>query len=84
MWARSVGIDTTRLDSYQEDWLFREGTLELWLPVQAETAASMREDVHSGDSLDVWVQWFGAVRRDNKTMWVFPVMKAESVDPDAV
>ena len=78
MWARSVRMDTTRVLEYEEEWLVREDTLQLWLPVQAATASSMRGVVKSGDSLTVWVQWFGGVRRNNRTSWVFPVMRTQS------
>jgi hypothetical protein len=78
MWARSAQVDTNRVKEYQEEWLFLEDTVAHWLPVQPGTAASMRSVVSSGDSVQVWVQWFGAITRARRTTWVFPVMQAES------
>jgi hypothetical protein len=78
MWARGVGIDTTRLAFYREEWLFREDTVEHWLPLQQETAESMRTVVAKGDTVTVWAQWFGAVTRGGRTTWLFPVMRAET------
>jgi len=74
-WARMMGIDTTRVDDYEEEWEFAEDALILWMPVQAETAASMRSSVRAGAKLTVWAQWFGTATRDGQTNWVFPVMR---------
>jgi hypothetical protein len=80
MWARGAQIDTTRVYEYREEWLFLEGSAEHWLPVQEETAESMKGAIAAGDSVTVWAQWFGAVTRSKVTTWVFPVMKAESYE----
>jgi hypothetical protein len=79
MWARGFGIDTARIHrDYLEEWLFREGAFQHWLPVQAVTAESMAPVLMKGDSVTLWVQWFGAVTRAKHTTWVFPVMRAET------
>lgn len=79
MWARGFGIDTARIyRDYLEEWLFREGAIQHWLPVQAVTAESMTPVLMKGDSVTLWVQWFGAITRAKRTTWVFPVMRAQS------
>jgi hypothetical protein len=77
-WAKTMSMDTALAMAFREEWLFREGKAEYWLPFQTETAESMREFVQAGDSVMVWARFFGAVRIGNRTSWVFPVMRSQS------
>lgn len=77
-WAKTMRIDTSLVLDYREEWLFREGQAEYWLPFQEETAESMRPVVQKGDSVTVWAQFFGGVKRGSHTSWVFPVMRSQS------
>ena len=77
-WAKTMKMDTTLAIAFREEWLFREGETEYWLPFQTETAESMRLAVQAGDSVTVWARFFGAVRSGNRTSWVFPVMRSQS------
>jgi hypothetical protein len=77
-WAKTMRLDTTLAMAFREEWLFREGKAEYWLPFQTETAESMRLAVQAGDSVTVWARFFGAVRSGNRTSWVFPVMRSQS------
>lgn len=78
MWALGFARDTGLVTAYEEEWKVRAGDLVLWLPVQAETATSMRSFAKKGTRITIWYQWFGAVRRDGVTSWVFPVMRTQT------
>ena len=69
-----------RRPAYDEEWLFREGQTNYWLPVQAMTAESMREVVKPGDPVTVWVQYWGAILSGGRKTWVFPMFKTVSYD----
>ena len=73
-WARAfrVPIDARRL--FVREVLIREDTLVLWLPVQDTVAHVMRQDLHKGDAVLLFVLYLGAYGgRGPDINWVFAI-----------
>jgi hypothetical protein len=73
--ARAVGVRPGVAGLYAEEVLFREGTRELWLPVQAPLPSRIEKELQPGDAADLQVLWAGAWRGD----CVFLVNEVEAV-----
>jgi hypothetical protein len=63
-WTRSVGVRRGVASLYAEEILFREGTRELWLPVQAQLVPRIEKELGPGGAGDLRVLWAGAWRGD--------------------
>jgi hypothetical protein len=78
-WLGMLGEDAGRLQ-FDEEWLFREGQTNYWLPVQPVTADSMRPVVKKGDIVTVYFRYAGVYKAGGRENWVFPVMKTVSYE----
>ena len=76
-WVQMFGDDPDRVP-FGEEWLFREGQTNHWLPVQQGTANSMRPVVKKGDAVTVLFRYAGSYREGGRESWVFPVMQTYS------
>jgi hypothetical protein len=76
-WLGTFGDDVARF-TFDEEWLFREGQTNYWLPVQHDTARSMRPVVKKGDAVTVFFRYAGSYKEGGRESWVFPVMQTYS------
>ncbi len=63
-WARSMGARPGVASLYAEEILLREGTRELWLPVQAPVLSRIEKELRPGDAADLGVLWAGVRQGD--------------------
>ena len=72
-WAVSLRVDPAALTAFQHELLFREDTLDFWLPVQEVLVPSFRAELRRGDSATLFVLWVGAWGAIKEINWVFIV-----------
>ena len=77
-WLHTFRGDTTLAAIFTEEWLFRDGDVDYWLPVQTETAESMRRRVRKGDLVWVYTRWIGARVERGQIHWMFLLSGATS------
>ncbi len=59
-WARSFRLTFDASHVFPQEVLVREDSLELWLPVQDTVAKIMRQQLHRGDQVLLYVVFAGA------------------------
>ena len=68
------GRDQRRLDfaaRFEREYLFREDSLSLWVPVQASLEPPLHEELSSGSTLTAAVMWIGAHSAGGTITWLF-------------
>lgn len=63
-WTRSVGVRPGVAALFLEEFLFREGTREIWLPVQAPLVPRIEKELRPGHAADLRLLSAGAQRGD--------------------
>lgn len=72
-WIASYAITSHSLDMYQSEVLFREDSLEVWLPVQTALVEDLRAQAQRGDRVILFIVWVGALGTPGDVDWVFLV-----------
>ena len=63
---------------FPSEVLFREDTLNLWMPTQAVLIPAMRKEMRRGDRVALYVGYAGAQAEDSSSVeWVFVVNEFE-------
>lgn len=74
VWAKTQGRALDMATLFQSEALFREDTLDLWIPVQSVLIPAFRKELHRGDRAALYVGYVGAQADDStKIDWVFIV-----------
>jgi hypothetical protein len=74
LWAGSnSAFQPGYADLFENEYLFKEGNDEYWLPVQKKVAAYFAAELKASDLVDIYLIRPGALRVKDKTDWVFLV-----------
>ncbi len=76
-WAKSLHISVDVRSVLTTEMLFREDSLQLWLPVQAVLVPSFRSELKRGDLVTLFVGYVGAEGQGSVIDWVFVVNEFE-------
>jgi len=68
-------------DLFISEFLFKEGSVQYWLPVQEQLIEHFKRELKSGDKAVLFVNWIGAYNRNGKVDWIFLVNEFESLNP---
>ncbi len=67
-WAKLQGVDKKFSSLYEKEYLFKEGDVEYWIPVQKDTSVIINEKLKSGEMLNLYVIYVGAQKEpDDKS-----------------
>jgi hypothetical protein len=79
-WSLAFLRDTSALADFHREYLFQEGTREMWLPVQDAVAGYFSRELQPGQPVMLFVIWAGAHYAGKDITWTFLVneFKAES------
>ncbi len=74
-WVKAVHLPPQVPQTFVTQVLFREDTLDVWLPVQTALIPAFRDELRRGDRVSLWVSYVGAERPPRATAidWVFVV-----------
>jgi len=75
---RSAGLDTTKVQTFQREFLVHEGDLQLWLPVQKQVAEFFPKELRPGQVITLYVMWLGAYYDGGDITWGFVVNEFDS------
>ena len=80
-WGLTFLRDSTIVNDFHREYLFQEGEKLLWLPVQDTVASFFVRELHPGQTVTLYVVWFGAYYAGGDIIWAFIVneFKAEPV-----
>jgi len=76
-WAKSLHINIDVHTALRTELLFREDSLQLWLPVQEVLVPSVRNELKRGDLVTLFVGYVGAEGQGTVIDWVFVVNEFE-------
>ena len=76
-WAKSLHITIDIHAALTTELLFREDSLQLWLPVQQVLVPSFRNELKRGDLVTLFVGYIGAEGQGSIIDWVFVVNEFE-------
>ena len=77
-WIESYHIDAKALGTFENEMLFREDTLDIWLPVQSQLVPYFENEFVEGDPVTLFIVWVGARGKREDIDWVFLVYGARS------
>jgi hypothetical protein len=72
-WGWGIRHDSTIARRFTTEYLFREGGRDHWLAVQSVLEPDIARELAAGDTVTLFVAWFGAHFRDGTMTWLFSV-----------
>lgn len=72
-WGRSFMRDSTMAEDFHREYLFQEGKLMLWLPVQDKVASFFPKEIHAGQQVNLYVMLLAGYYDAGKMTWGFIV-----------
>jgi hypothetical protein len=72
-WGLTFRKDSTIVKDFHREYLFQEGKQLLWLPVQDTVASYFARELHPGQTVTLYVVWFGAYYAGEDIIWAFIV-----------
>jgi hypothetical protein len=72
-WRFNMGLPNTVDSLFTTECLFREDTLQVWLPVQEAVRLHLQSEFKAGDELTVLASYVGALKRERSFDWLFVV-----------
>jgi hypothetical protein len=72
-WTTSYGLSPRVLEMSEKEMLFREDSLDLWLPVQNTLVQDFKRELRRGDPVTLFIVWVGARGTSEDIDWVFLV-----------
>jgi hypothetical protein len=72
-WGLAFRKDSTIVKNFHREYLFQEGKQLLWLPVQDTVASFFARELHPGQTVMLYVVWFGAYYAGEDITWAFIV-----------
>jgi hypothetical protein len=79
-WGLAILRDSSIVKDFHREYLFQEGERLLWLPVQDTVASYFARELHPGQTVTLYVSWFGAYYEGGDIIWTFVVNDFKS-DP---
>ena len=77
-WGMTFRRDSTIVKNFHREYLFQEGKQLLWLPVQDTVASYFARELHPGQTVRLYVVWFGAYYAGEDITWTFIVNEFEA------
>jgi hypothetical protein len=77
-WGLTFRRDSTIVNNFHREYLFQEGKQLLWLPVQDTVASYFARELHPGQTVRLYVVWFGAYYAGEAITWTFIVNEFEA------
>ena len=77
-WGKSIRRDTSIVQDFHREYLFREGKQLLWLPVQDTVASFFAKELQPGQRVKLCVSWLGAYYAGRDIIWAFIVNEFEA------
>jgi hypothetical protein len=71
MWAGVYSSIPNYAKYFENEFLFKEGQQEYWLPVQKKVAEYFDKELKKDDAIDVYLIRPGGVRSGEKVDWIF-------------
>jgi hypothetical protein len=65
-WAKLQRVDKKFSSLYENEYLFKEGDVEYWIPVQKDASVIINEKLKSGEMLNLYVIYVGAQKEPNE------------------
>src|SRR5262245_53117505 len=73
-WVDGFRVPVDVATVFKSEALFTEGSLTLWIPIQAVLLKPLRKEVHRGDPVALYLAYVGAQASDSASIeWVFMV-----------
>jgi hypothetical protein len=72
-WGLAFRKDSTIVKNFHREYLFQEGKNLLWLPVQDTVASYFPRELQPGQTVTLYVVWFGAYYAGEDITWAFIV-----------
>jgi hypothetical protein len=72
-WVKTRKGSPELVNLFEEEFLFKEGDAEYWLPVQKQVIPFIREELKAGDRVELYLIWIGARSEPGITDWFFLV-----------
>src|SRR5215475_3671783 len=79
-WVKSFRHKPEIADLFESELLFKEGSVEYWLPVQKQVVPYFAQELKKGDEVTLLLVWVGVRREPEQTDWVFLVNEFEATD----
>ena len=79
-WVKSFLYKPEIADLFESELLFKEGSVEHWLPVQKPVIPYFAQELKKGDEVTLLLVWVGARIDPEQTDWVFLVNEFEAKD----
>jgi len=80
-WRTSMGLPAAFDSLFVTECLFREDSLELWLPVQEPVRIHMQDELKVGGDVTALVSYVGALRRSSTFDWLLVVNEYSASAP---
>jgi hypothetical protein len=77
-WGKSFMRDTAMANDFHREYLFQEGKLRIWLPVQDTVASFFPRELRAGQPVKLFVSWLGAFYEGREVTWAFIVNEFDS------
>jgi hypothetical protein len=78
IWGKSFMRDTSIANDFHREYLFQEGKLRIWLPVQDTVASFFPRELRVGQPVKLFVSWLGAYYEGREVTWAFIVNEFNS------
>jgi len=72
-WARSFKRDSSIIAIFQNEYLFHEGQVDYWLPVQNILEGPLAQEAKPGQTIELYVMFIGAHFGRGQLTWLFIV-----------
>jgi hypothetical protein len=76
-WLKTYGKPSEYLNLFEMEYLFREGSIEYWLPVQKQVASYFEKELQKRDKVNLYVVWVGARKESGVVEHVFLINEFE-------
>jgi hypothetical protein len=77
-WAGGILHDSSIAGQYDNEYLFRESGRDHWLAIQRALELDIARELKPGDSVTLFVAWFGAHTSGGPITWLFSVNDFDS------
>lgn len=76
-WIKTTGRSRETGKLFDSELLFREGSVEYWLPVQSQVITHFSKELKKGDKVTLFAIWIGGYKCAGKWDWIFLVNEFE-------
>jgi len=80
-WARGFNRDSSIIAIFQNEYLFREGQVDYWLPVQNVLEEPLAQEAKPDQVIELYVMFIGAHFAHGQLTWLFIVNEFDARVP---